>query len=195
MTLGLTLVAPPTSEPLQLSDVKSYLRVDFDDDDALIAALITAAREYVESYTCRALMTQTYRMTLDAFPDDNGPIYIPAPPLQQVTSVTYVDVNGVTQTMTKDVNFFLDSDSEPARICIMPGTTWPTTKVRANVVTINFVAGYQDAGQVPNSIVLAMRLLVSHWYENRDIMVDGRLSETPFAVNALLDPFRVWRFV
>jgi Phage gp6-like head-tail connector protein len=48
------VLTPPTVEPVSLSDTKAYLRVDFGDDDALLATLISRARSLCEMITGRA---------------------------------------------------------------------------------------------------------------------------------------------
>ena len=53
------VITPPSVEPISLADAKQYLRVDFSDDDMVIANIIIRAREYAEQITGRALATQT----------------------------------------------------------------------------------------------------------------------------------------
>src|SRR6516164_5390111 len=65
---GLILETPPLVEPISLAQAKSFLRVDFSTDDALISALITAARELVEIHTSRTMVNTGYIQTLDSFP-------------------------------------------------------------------------------------------------------------------------------
>ena len=57
---SLVVSSAPSSEPLTLSDTKSYLRVDHSSDDSLITSLIIASRQLVEEHTGRALITKTY---------------------------------------------------------------------------------------------------------------------------------------
>jgi hypothetical protein len=41
---------------------------------------------------------------------------------------------------------------------------------------------------VPTPVKHAIKMLVSHWYENREPIIDMKLMQTPFSVKALLDP-------
>lgn len=66
----LQIETPPVIEPISLADMKRWLREeqDFTDNDAQISGLITAARELVEGFTGRSLVTKGYRQCLDSFP-------------------------------------------------------------------------------------------------------------------------------
>ena len=66
--MPLNLITPPAVEPVTLADAKAHLKVDTTDDDALITALITAARARAEWHTGRALITQSWTLWLDAWP-------------------------------------------------------------------------------------------------------------------------------
>ncbi len=59
------LKTAPAVEPISTSEAKLHLKLDSDTtDDTLIAALITAAREIIENMTGRALINQTWEMSL-----------------------------------------------------------------------------------------------------------------------------------
>ena len=89
------LLTPPAVEPVTLADAKAYLRVDNDDDDAVISALIAGARAHVEAQTRRALITQTWRLVRDAWPGDGRIAVLPSP-LQQVTAARVYRFDGTT---------------------------------------------------------------------------------------------------
>ena len=61
------LLIAPAIEPLSLGEAKLFLRVEHGDDDAVIAALVAAARAHIEALTRRCLITQTWRHVRDAW--------------------------------------------------------------------------------------------------------------------------------
>lgn len=172
MLYGLVQTVAPASEPVTLAEAKAWLRLEIPDDDDLVAALITAAREYAETVTGRALVSQTWRLTLDAFPADGGGIILPLPPLQSVSSVVYVDGNGDSQTLAT-TEYAVDTQRQPGWIVPAYGKIWPVTRGQANAVQITFVAGYGTASAVPVAIKTAIKLLLANWYENREMVGQG----------------------
>ena len=178
-----------TAEPLSLTDAKHHLRVDTTDDDTYISALIVAAREYAESFLGRKLMTGTLTQYFDSFSDA---MELKRPPLASVTSITYVDADGETQTLA-DTVYDVDITVEPGLARLAYGQSWPTTRDVYNAVTITHVVGYSaDATSVPDGIKTAVKMLVAHWYEHRESVVVGTITaEVPMGVKALLWQFRV----
>lgn len=187
--MSLVLVTAPTVEPLELSEAEAHLRVDDGTETALISTLIAAARDYAESQTGRALLEQTWRYTADAFPHCNGVIKLRRAPLIAVTSIQYVDTNGVTQTLTSN-QYLVNADAPLGEISPAYGVSWPATRPQPAAVTVTFTAGYADPDSVPASIKAAMLLTVGELYENREASVDAAVRENP-AVCALLDPWRL----
>lgn len=190
--MRLTLESAPASEPVTRSDAKDHLRVDHTTEDTYIDALITAARQHVENVTNRALISQTWKLYLDRFPIE---ISLPRAPIQSVNSIEYVDSDGVTQTLSSSI-YTVDTDSEPGLIYKAYYQTWPSIRDVEKAITITYVAGYGDSGSdVPGPIIQAIKLLVSHMYENREpVNIGSSVSEIPMAIDALLAPYRVWTF-
>ena len=60
---GLTIVTPPTIEPLTNAETINYLRLDSGVDNMLVESLITTARNWVENYTNRTLINTTYKLS------------------------------------------------------------------------------------------------------------------------------------
>lgn len=184
--MSVKVITPPAAEPISLIEAKLHLRVDSSDEDALITSLIASAREGAEHLTGRALMAQTLELALDGFP---GAIKLPMPPLVSVTSVTYVDLVGVAQTLP-DTDYTVDSYSEPARIVPAYGVCcWPSTRCQANAVLVRYQAGY-DA--VPDQIKSWMLLRIGMLYEQRQAVVSGVSVASIPGVDRLLDAYRVY---
>lgn len=183
----------PLSEPITLAVAKAHLRVDFDDDDTLIGALITAAREYCEDVLGRALMTRTLEGALDDEPEGDT-ITLPRPPLSSVRSVKFYDTDDVATTVDP-ADYLVDITSEPGRIVLNDGAEWPQVDLRpANAVVIEFDAGYgDDPEDVPAKFRQAMLLMIGHWYTHREEVSvgSGSAMPIPFAASALLQVDRV----
>ncbi|MBV8782415.1 MAG: phage head-tail connector protein [Phycisphaerae bacterium] len=213
---SISVVTPPTTEPMTLAQAKAHLRITFTNDDDYIADLITAARVMLEDLTHRQFMSATIQQTFDAFPypyslglcndpvSSYGPgpgypnrlqpmswlrdyaILIERPPLQSVTSIAYIDASGNPQTMNAN-SYTVDAASEPGRILPAIGTYWPPTLGQIDSVTVTYVAGYSDNAPELSKVRTAMRLLIGNWYENREAVGSKLLGvEVPFAVQSLM---------
>ena len=150
--IALKLITPPALEPISLAEAKAHMRLnDTTAEDALITALITAAREYCEGFQNRAYLEQTFELWLDDWPYRDC-IAIPRPPLQSVTSIKYYGTDNAEYTMTA-ADYFVDTKNEPGRVSLAYSKTWPTTTLRpANGALVTFTAGYASyAGTVNTS--------------------------------------------
>lgn len=188
-----TRTSDPAPEPITRAEAKDQARIETTADDTLVDGLIAAAREHVEEFTRRALITQTWEAYLDAFPGDNDiAIWLPRTPVQSVDSIEYIDTAGATQIWAA-ADYQVDTDSLPARIRPARAESYPDTHTDIlQAVTITFTAGYGEASAVPNAIKHAMLLIVSHWYDNRDAVNIGNVvTPLPMAVDALLWPYRL----
>jgi len=176
-----------TLDPVTLNEAKRHVNVEFNRDDNLITALITAAREHAEEYTGRAFNTQTWTLELDAWPAD-GVIRLARSPTISVSTVKYYNSAGVQTTLVSGTDYQEALTSEPARITIEPGMTWPTVETgRLNAVEVIYVAGYGAlASDVPQAIRQAMLLAIAAWYEHREELTDLALRRLPFGARALL---------
>jgi uncharacterized phiE125 gp8 family phage protein len=155
---SLKVTTPSTIEPVSEEDLRDYLCLGEVDDPSgsqtLLQRLIRSARERCERVTGFALMTQTLTLTLDHFPCGEGEIFdgerllVPRPPLQSVTSISYVDTGGTTQTLGSS-NYRVDTASIPGRIEPAWGVTWPSVRDIIGAVTVVYVAGYTARVHVP----------------------------------------------
>jgi uncharacterized phiE125 gp8 family phage protein len=193
--MALELYTGPTVEPLTLTEAKEHLRVDHIDDDTLIESLIKAARRSAEVFQGRSYLSQTWKLYLDTFPCERY-IYLPFPPLQSVSSVTYIDGNGDVQTLATS-RYQVDAKSQPGRIVLAPGYSWPATESdRVNAVIITFVAGYgATSASVPENIRHAVRLILGDMYTQREnTIVGSSVNQIPQSAKILLWQDRNFNF-
>ncbi|MCI0349390.1 MAG: head-tail connector protein [Acidobacteriales bacterium] len=183
--MSLVLVTPAAVYPVSLAEMKTHARIDGTEENDLIEAMIKAATGYAETRQRRQLITATWRLTLDCFPEWD--LIVPLPPLQSVSSITYVDSQGATQTLSSST-YLVDTARKPGRITPAYDETWPAARYQANSVTVQFIAGYGAAASaVPETTRHAIKMLVSHWIENREAVITGTIAAPiAFAVDALL---------
>ena len=177
----------PAEEPVTLEEAKTQCRVDNTHDDDEITSIIVAARIQAELNLSRYIITQT----IDAYYDRFQSCF-EMPPLQSVSSITYLDSNGDSQTLASN-QYVVDSKSIPARITPAYGVTWPSTYDQTNAVTIQFIAGYGLAASVPECIKQWIKIQVTHYFDNRaPVVVGSSVAEIPRTyVDGLLDSERV----
>lgn len=200
--MGLALITAPSTELLTLEEAKAHLRQDVDVDDEVIFGYCAAARSYLEEVCNRSFVSSTWDFTLDyewpwLLNLDTGcheqMIEVPKAPLVSVTSITYVDSAGATQTLASN-QYVVDGAGAIGRIYPAYDVTWPTLRSQRRAITVRFVAGYgTDAASTPTPIKQAALLLMAHMYtERQPVKVGETVNELPMSVGALIAPYRVY---
>ncbi len=176
--MGLTLVTPAAASPVTLAEAKAWCRVNGTASDSIVTTMLSSAVTLVEEYLGKALgSSQAWRLSLDAFVDE---IELVRGPVTAVTAVTYTDIDEVEQTVDADI-YTLDLVSDPARIVLNSGESWPETMDVVNAVSIDFVTGYPT---LPAPIKTGVLSLVAQWYDNR---TPGGMSD---GIKQMLSPYR-----
>jgi len=197
----LSLVTGPTADPVLLADAKLHLRVDYSDDDALIASLVDSAVGMIDGPDGigYALQPQTWLMTLDGFNEydyaardargterwngrtDNR-IRVPLRPVVSIDAVQYLDTDGNEQTLA-DENYRVSIQGGVG--ILTPVVAWPVPLDTPGAVRIEFTAG---AG-TPAALRAAILLMVGHLYENREAVAQN-MAEVPLAWNSIVSQYR-----
>lgn len=184
---GLDQLTPPAGEPLAMDEVRLHLRLDTDADDAILDRLIRAARQRCEQYTGRAMISQSWRLFLDAWP--GRVVDLPFPPLRAVTAVRTIAADGGSEGVVSDL-YAVDTAQAPGRIIRKQSAAWPAPGRSHNGIEIDFEAGYgPDWNDVPEPLRQGMLLLIGHLYERRE----GEGESLPPTVAGLWQPFRLVR--
>jgi hypothetical protein len=205
-------------EPVTVEELKRHLRLDeastVEDDD--LAVFITAAREFVEAFTHRQLITATWDLFLDWWYAHDDPRYqsgypyegygsgnwhsrikLPFGELQSVTWVKWMDINGNSTTMTPSTDYLVDVGKEPGAVFLPFGKIWPVGPLYpSSPINIRFVCGYGAAGDtVPQSLRTAIKMIAADFHENREGQVLEQ-SRAIYQINATVErilwPYRTW---
>lgn len=188
--MGLVRTVEPTALAASMQEVLAQTRISDNSEEGYIESLIKRATGFCEAYTDRQFITATWRQSCDRFPADN--FFVPRPRLIAVTSLTYVDTDGATQTLVEGTNYDVDTDSEPGRVGLSFNASWPGIRDVNNAVKLTFTAGYGASDeQVPHDIKQAIMLLVAHWYEHREAATSIKSEDIKFSVEALLDLHKI----
>lgn len=154
-------VTPPVEPLVDLDAMKDHLRVDFADDDALITVLEKAAVAHLDGW--RGILGRCIKQQVWSV--SFGCAGCHRLPFPDVVSVE-VDAGEVV----------LSHDALGSRVDISePATVMMTIKAPDEVAEI---------------ASLAVKMLVAHWYANREAVGAGGLQEMPFSVDRLLAPIR-----
>lgn len=194
--MSLVLFAGPPIEPLTVQEAKDWARITTDAEDDLVEGLVRSARAHVEQLAGRALLTQTWDLYLDCFPEQ---IDVPRPPLQSVTYIKYVDAGGTLQTLASSA-YTVDTQAEPGRIVPAYGSSWPGTREQPNAVQVRFVAGYGsepiDIDAKAPELRQAIAVLVATMHEQREMATEAttgqELTNVPIAFYQLLDQHKMF---
>lgn len=176
----------PTVEPVSLSEIKQHLRVDGADEDAYLTALITAGREMLCRLLSKSLITETWTLTLDDWPQDGaaddwwegvreGPISMLAARFVAVERAPFIAIQSVAlldednaSTAWASAGWYATKHHSFGRLHPKRGHVFPPRLRDWGGIVITFTAGYgPTAADVPLPIRSALMQLVGHWFENR----------------------------
>ncbi len=164
-------------------------------EDTLLSSLITSAREKVEEL-CGPLISQTWYQYDDDWPAGDE-LAIAKPRVTALDSIKYTGSDSVQETLSAST-YTLDTVEElKPRIVLKEGQSWPSTELfNVRPIVMEFTCGYgATSASVPRNIWLAMLLLISDAYYNRDAVVVGKdVMALPWGIDALLAGHRLWGF-
>ena len=188
---SVTRATGPAVEPLTVAEAKLHLRVDTTEDDTYIGTLITAAREWVENYLDRTLITTQLILRAAEFPTEE--LELARPPMATAGTatavvITYTLADTTTATLSTAL-YRVDRTTTPGNVAPVINGTWPSDVIEdANAVAVTYWAGYgPTSASVPATIRHACLMLIGHWYESRSTVLVGVTSKPlEFAVESLL---------
>jgi uncharacterized phiE125 gp8 family phage protein len=194
--VSLILITPPAATPISLAEARAQCRVDDSSEDALLAGYIRAATTAIEELSGVRMLDQTWEWQVDAFPLHCGWLTLPLAPLLQLVSIVYQDPTGAVVTLPVETYLIRGLGStQPARLILAPGKTWPSTWHGVGAVMIRFRAGWIDHNSVPEDLRQAAAMLVAYWFSQREaaqVDPDARVFDVPFSIKQILEPHRIF---
>lgn len=212
--MGVQQITAAVTEPVDLATVKRHCRFVNENDEALLQMLAIAAREWCEEYLSEVMCKAQFTWTIDRFinlylfqtslwtqqvwpwyfqsqslignklPNTWYALWPPLAPLISIDEITYIDLNGVLQTLDPSL-YIADLTGPQARITPAYGQYWPPTQMRIGAVTVTFTAGRLI---VPSRYKLAICQLAAQWFDQREAVSFDMPYEVPIGVQTLLGP-------
>ncbi|WP_114010189.1 head-tail connector protein [Cohaesibacter intestini] len=185
--MSATLLTPPQIEPVSLSDIKAYLKIDHSEEDDLLRAFLTSARIHLEQLIGQHLITQTWRVILDC-PFERV-MSLPVAPLGAILSAAFLSSDGVLVDLGSEA-FCINQPSGPATIRAIGGQV----ALAGYRLQLDVETGFgATAEEVPAPLLQAIRMITAEWYERRLIADPGSLPALSKALAPLIAPYRAVR--
>lgn len=179
--MPVSVVSVATGEVVSLEEIRQYVQVPEASDNALLQSLRDAAVAQTQEETRRKLLTHTVRLWLDRFPrlSDQTPsdrtrlgtdIILPFPPLKTVTEITYIDSDGVKQTIDA-ADYLVDTANEPGRVRLAEGCQWPMPRLIGTAdhpwpVKVEFTCGFGTLStQIPATYRTIVKAYIKLWFD------------------------------
>lgn len=180
-----------TSAVVSLVDLKKHVAIDLSETyyDDMLQSMEQAAVAYIESRARIILRNSSYEIFCDQFPDARNPLYIPLWPVRSVSDITYTDASGNPVVITNQQKSLY---AQPAAMYPAVDTEWPTSREDdRQSVTFSATVGYANNASIPVMVKHAIKMLVAHWFRNRETVLVGSISkELEKAVDSLMVQFR-----
>ena len=139
------------TEPVLVSEAKSWMKINFDTDDIIIDGLISTARRILEGFTGISFGAKTYTALMEI---NDEWVDLPYGRVASITSVTSIDAVGVTTVLDSG-----DYGLVNGRLLMQQTGT--------------FSIVYVTAFTVPDSLKTDIKKLVAYMYQNRGIQFES----------------------
>ena len=179
------------SADFPIAELKDYLRLGsgFTDDnaqDGMLETCLRAALGAIEARTGKILISRNFDWVFYKYKKDGVAMVLPVSPVTWLNLFYTYSVAGVPSVYST-IKFKLQADSQYTKLVAKEGDVPEVPENGSGLVKIT--AGYGDWADIPANMQQAMLMLAATYYENRDVMVSGKM-QLPYTVAALLEPFQ-----
>ncbi len=144
--------------PLSIAFVKSYLKIDTDDDDLILQAIIDSVVSFAEAMTHRSLRMKTILAYPESFCDK---LELRRKDVESIVDIKYI--YGGTEYLLDEASYWLKRETISSYLMLSDGHTWPNID-REDSIQIRFTVS-ADA-KLPQ-ISIQMLKQIANLYENR----------------------------
>lgn len=191
------------------------MRVDHNDDDALIAGLIGGATQYLDGWMGilgGCLVEQTWRQDFDCFDRD---LLLPLGPIIDISSITWRNADGDISTISPAAYDLRTDATSRSFVRFENNFAYPADVYASRAIAVSYRAGYETIPEVPavepgpgdppdppgssaiparvtvpEPLRVAIMLMAAHWYNNREAVAQDTFADLPMGVDRLIAPYR-----
>jgi len=177
-----------SNKVISTEDMKEFLKIEstITLEDDLIDSLVKSAVRTIEREARIALLTQTWTYYLDRILNK---IELPRPPLQSLTSFYYYNDSYTEYEVDSDLyQVVAELQDQPGFILKNTNSVWPVYTSNGNGIKIIYLAGFgDDASDIPDDLILAVKSLACHYFENRESS-----EEIPTGIKDIIDSRKIY---
>lgn len=164
--MKLELFAAAGEEPVDVGELTMRARISTSSEGSMLTDMLTEALDAAELHTSSRFITQTWTAYYNRFADlVHG---LPFAPVVSITSLTYVDSDGDTQTVATSVYELAEEYGGRGLVRLKYNQVWPTdARLHEDVVIVKAVYGYGGKAAVPLPIKAAIILHAANAYDQR----------------------------
>lgn len=187
--MRLVQTTEPARAPILLEEVKAHLRIDGEQEDAVISGFLAAAISTIETTSGLSLVDRNIVIYADSWADlptqksararsevgarvlvpgasGAARIMLPVRPVGAILAILLIDESGA-ETEWASSNYIVQPGIEPA-LQLTPGSAWPKLSRSFDAVKISATAGFgPDWNAIPELIQQAIIKVVANLYLNR----------------------------
>ena len=184
--MGFKVIVEPTLLAISVAEAKAHCEYMDNDRDSYFEDLIRAATDFVVRELEMSIMQRTLCVSYDEFTDE---MELPYGPVSEVLAVEYVDETGVMQPLDTSA-YTADLGDRSSWIVRNSASSYPVPLSAVNAVRVNYVAGVEEMPPSWASLKHAIKLMVGHFFANREAVTSGAVMEVPLHLKALVHNFR-----
>lgn len=183
--MNIQRVISSPAELVSVAELKEHLRIEHDAEDTILKNLQRAAYDWVEQFTGRSILTSHWKFLTEPLKGGTEVHFsLPFPDLLEVEEVHHVFREGKNPSTREQIKYYTMN--------IRHGISYISLISKGAPIEILYSAGFgPHPDAVPQGFHHAIKILVAHWYQNREGIGCG----IPETVEIFLRPYQIRRLI